>query len=64
MLQEKWTTTLNNTSSALLKHLKGYHRAAIPILEKETDHLKARLRSDMDFAKNLETSRRKHNNGR
>ena len=46
-LQNQWTTTLNKTSSALLKHLKGYHRAAIPILEEEVNYLKRRLRNDV-----------------
>ena len=52
-LQEQWTTTLNKTSSVLLKHLKGYHRAAIPILEKEINYLKTRLRNDADFTNKL-----------
>ena len=57
-LQDHWTTTLNKTSSALLKHLKEYHRAAIPILEEEINYLKRRLRNNADFAQNFQNIER------
>ena len=53
-LQDQSSTTLNKTSSVLLKHLKGYHWAAIPILEEEISNLKRWLRNNADFAQNLQ----------
>ena len=42
----------------MLKHLKGYHRAAILILEEDINSLKRRLRKNADFAQNLENIER------
>ena len=41
-----------------MKHLKGYHPAAILILEEEINSLKRRWRKNADFAPNLENIER------
>ena len=54
VLHRKWETTLNRTSHILLKHLREYHKKAISILTRNINQMKAWLKTDTNFSKELD----------